>query len=72
MTETTPTVLIAVASELAKQAKASLPKLEAGERLQKEWYSNGVYYRETTLNDEIFQASYDFRQRKSCRVEVAK
>ncbi len=40
-----PAVLLAVAAELAKSAKASLPKLQDGERIQREWLADGVYYR---------------------------
>lgn len=58
--------LIAVAKELAARAKGSLPELQEGEQVLREWYENGVYSRETRLNDEIFLSQYDFRQ-KTCR-----
>lgn len=67
-----PAVLVAVATELAKLAKTSLPEMREGERTSREWYENGVYYRETTLNGETFRSQYDFRQRKSRRVAVVK
>ena len=70
MTEA-PSVLFAVATELAKLAKASMPEIREDERILREWYESGVYYRETTLGDEIFISQYDFRQRKSRRVAVA-
>ena len=47
-------VLIAVAKELAAQAKEVLPELREDEQVLREWYKNGVYFRETRLNDEIF------------------
>lgn len=59
-------VLFAVAKELAAQAKASFPELREGERIQREWYDNGVYSRETVLNGESFLSQYDFRQRTRC------
>lgn len=62
-------VLLAVAKELAAQAKASMPELMEGERIQREWYSKGVYYRETLLNGEIILSRYDFRQRTVKRGE---
>lgn len=65
-----PAVLLAVATELAKLAKAEMPKLRDGERVLREWYENGVYYRETTFNSETFRSQYDFRQRKSRRMAV--
>lgn len=66
------TVLIAVAKELAAQAKSSLPELQEGEQILREWYKNGVYFRETLLNGETFLSQYDFRQRMCRRVAVAK
>lgn len=65
---TAPAVLLAVATELAAQAKDSLPKLNDGEEVKREWYENGIFYRETTLS--CYQ--YDFRQRKSRRMAVTK
>ena len=69
MTEAS-TVLIAVAKELAAQAKNSLPELQEGEQILREWYKNGVYFRETLLHGETFLSQYDFRQR-TCRREAA-
>lgn len=40
-----------------------------GERIQKEWYADGVYYRETVLNGETFLSQYDFKQRESASEE---
>lgn len=60
----TSEVLLSIATELASMAKASLPKLNDGERVQREWYENGVFYRETTFNGCIICCQYDFRQRK--------
>ena len=67
---TAPTVLLAVATELAELAKSSMPKLREGERIRQEWYENGIYYREKTLGDEVFRSQYDFRQRKIRQVAV--
>lgn len=62
-----PSVLLAVAAELANMAKANLPKLNDGEEIRREWYVDGIYYRETALDSVIFTYQYDFRQRKSHR-----
>ncbi len=67
-----PAVLFAVATELAKLAKSGMPEMREGERIQSEWFEDGVYYRETTLGNEVFQSQYDFRQRKSRRMAVVK
>ena len=37
-------VLLAVATELAQQAKSSMPEMREGERILREWYESGVYY----------------------------
>ena len=63
-------VLRSVAVELANMAKASLPKLNDDEKVQREWYENGIYYRETTLNGEIFCSQYDFGKRRIRRIAV--
>ena len=63
-----PSVLQAVAKELASMAKNSLPELRTGERIRREWYENGVFYRETDLDGAIFVSLFDCRQRKSCRL----
>ncbi len=57
--------LYAVAKELAQTAKDSLPELRDGERVLREWYTDGVYYRETAFNGETFISQYNFRQRES-------
>jgi len=57
-------VFYAVAEELAQNAINSMPKLRDGERIQKEWYADGVYYRETVFNGETFTNQYDFRKRE--------
>ena len=64
-------VLLAVAEELAELAKSNMPKIRNGEKIDREWFQNGVYYRETSYDGEIFRASFDFRQRKSfvCRAD---
>ena len=58
-------VLFAVATELSKLAKDSMPKMREGEKLCREWYENGIYCRESSLNGHVYVAEYDFRQRKS-------
>lgn len=55
--------LLAVAKELAQQAKDSLPAIREGEQVRKEWYRNGVYFRETLFDGEIYLGRYDFRRR---------
>lgn len=70
MSNSTSAVLYAVATELAKLAKDSLPKLRNGEEVLREWYDSGVYYRETSLNGKVFISQFDFRQRKSRRAAV--
>ncbi len=67
-----PAVLFAVATELAKLAKSSMPEMRKGEKVQREWFQDGIYYRETMLGNEVFRSQYDFRQRKSRRVAVVK
>ena len=62
-----PSVLLAVAAELANMAKANLPKLNDGEEIRREWYADGMYYRETALDGVIFIYQYDFGKKKSHR-----
>lgn len=57
-------VLLAVAEELAQTAKDSLPELRDGEQIQREWYAEGVYYRETVFNGKTFLSQYDFKTRE--------
>ena len=63
-------VLLAIATELSKLAKNSLPALQEGETVQREWLKNETFYRETNLNGQSFIAKFDFLQRKSQRVLV--
>ncbi len=63
-------VLLAVATELEKTAKDSMPKIRDSERIQREWLENGIFYRETIYLNELYISQYDFRQRKSRRVAV--
>lgn len=67
-----PSVLLAVANELATSAKSSMPELNDGEEVRREWLEDGIFYRETTLNGDVFRYLYDFRQRKSRRMAVTK
>ena len=69
---TASTVLLAVASELAKSAISNMPKMREGEKIRREWFKDGIYCRETEFNGEIFNSQYDFRQKKSRRVAVVK
>ena len=57
--------LLSIAKKLAQTAKNSLPKLRDGEQVLREWYADGVYYRETRFNGETFISQYDFQQRES-------
>ncbi len=66
------TVLFTIATELAKQAKDSMPEIRDGEIIQHEWYEDGIYYRETTFNGKVFQNQYDFRKRKSSQIIIEK
>lgn len=66
---TASTVLIAIAKELAKQAQDSLPKLQKGEVVQREWFENGIYYRESSFDGMTYISTFDFKYRKS-RTEV--
>lgn len=36
-------VLLAVAMELAQQAKSSMPEIREGERIQREWYLSLIH-----------------------------
>ena len=63
-------VLFAVATELANQAKGSLPELREGEKVQREWFEGGIYKRLTTFVARTFKRNSDFRQKKSRRVAV--
>ena len=63
-------VLFAVATELANQAKDSLPELREGEKVQREWFEDGIYKRLTTFEGRTFLSQFDFRQKKSRRVAV--
>ena len=59
------TALLTVAQELDDLAKSSMPKMREGEIIKHEWFENGVYHRETTLGGNLYQAQFDFRQRKA-------
>lgn len=72
MNEAISAVFMAVAEELAQQAKDSMPEMREGEVIRREWYKNGVYSRETVYQNAVFVSEYNFRQRKSRRVEIKK
>ena len=63
-------VLFAVATELANQAKGSLPELREGEKVQREWFEGGIYKRLTTFVGITFKIQFHFRKNKSRRVAV--
>lgn len=67
-----PAVLFTVATELAKLALSSMPEMRDGEQIEREWYEEGIYYRETSLDGVIFRSQYDFRQRKCRQLAVTK
>ncbi len=56
-------VLITVAKELSELAKNSLPALRKGETIEREWFKDAVYYRETSFKGQRFVASFNFRNR---------
>ena len=55
--------LYKVAEELAETAKQKMPRLRDGETTDREYLSDGVYYRETSINGEKYRAGYDFRRK---------
>ena len=63
-------VLLAVATELAELAKNSMPVLRKGEVVLREWFKDGIFYRETNLKGCKYVAEFNFRQRKTCRTQV--
>ena len=60
--------LLAVAEELAEEAKGSMPKLLDGEQIVGEQFENGIYTRKTILSGKAFVSQYDFRQKAIRRV----
>lgn len=63
-------VLLTVATELSELAKSSLPALREGETVQREWFKDATFYRETNLKGQTFIAQFNFLQRESHRVLV--
>lgn len=61
-------VLRAIAEEIAKTARASMP-IQDGEIVLREWLENGVYHRESKLDGVIIKCEYDFKLRKVRRIE---
>lgn len=57
-------VFYAIAKELAQKAKDSMPELRESEKIEKEWYENGVYYRQTVLDGKTYLCQYDFKHNK--------
>lgn len=66
MTKEIASVLLAVAKELEQEILRSLPQLRDRETIRDEWFSNGIYHRETELDGRISVNEFDFRDRK-CR-----
>jgi hypothetical protein len=64
---TVSAVIIAVAEELAKQARSGLPELLKGEEILKEWLDGDIYYRTTNYQGKEFLSQYNLRQKTSQR-----
>ena len=62
--KTVATILQTIAAELAKQAKDKMPEIQINEKILREWYEKGIYYRETEINGVVYQNQYDFKQRE--------
>ena len=62
--KTVATILQTIAEELAKQAKDKMPEIQINEKILREWYEKGIYYRETEINGVVYQNQYDFKQRE--------
>ena len=62
--KTIATILQTIAAELAKQAKDKMPEIQINEKILREWYEKGIYYRETEINGVVYQNQYDFKQRE--------
>lgn len=62
----TVAILLKIADELAQMAKSAMPKFRDGEKLIKEWFSDGCYFRETVLDGKTTVIRFDFRKRKVC------
>ena len=60
---TASAVIIAVAEELAKQARNSLPKLQPGERIISEGFDGEAYCRTTEYQGEKTLIRYDLRHK---------
>ena len=58
----TALILVAVATELSELAKANLPVLRKGEKVQSECFKNGILCRETDWNGQKFIAQFQFPQ----------
>ena len=58
-------VLLAVAIELSELAKTSLPALQKGETVRREWFKDETFYRETELKGQKYIAQFNFPQRKA-------
>ena len=63
-------VLLAVAKELSELAKNSMPALRKGETIQREWFKNATYYRETNFGGQRYIAEFNFPKRRSQRILI--
>lgn len=68
--KTVATVLQTIAIELAKQAKDKMPEIQINEKILREWYEKGIYYRETEIDGVVYQNQYDFKQRELHRLMI--
>lgn len=68
--KTVATVLQTIAIELAKQAKDKMPEIQINEKILREWYEKGIYYRETEIDGVVYQNQYDFKQRELRRLMI--
>jgi hypothetical protein len=66
--KTAAVVIAAVAKELAQKARDCMPNLREGEVIRREWYENGIYYRETSHVTH----KYDFKLKECELVKGAK
>lgn len=66
------TVLSMIAKELADTAKSSMPELQAGQLIKREWLEDGKYFREIKNGSHTSYICYDFKQRKCFKAKKMK
>lgn len=54
-------VLFKIAEELATLAMNSIPKLRKDEVVTNEWLMDGVYNRQTKLDNKTYQTQFNFK-----------